>query len=441
MRSISYPLYSLYFEFSFTEKLISSLIQSAPHFHFAVNCGGINFKSLRGTLYVSVEEINCFFYCLAFNLGKRLNRKSPFRVLQIVRTRHGTENPAWNLVFLVDKTANGIWQHFLCYLGAVIHYNNLTNNILQLSYIEDMAKMKKEQFDESVNRALYQASRNLEMDETSRYLEKDVNATERRAFQQDSLSVDGLDGSIRHSHQFSVSADDGTVYSSFQLKTFEMKPASVPKAMIMRKDKNSLAEASKTMQEIVRKRYVYQKALLDEVIYSILYTASDKPLKERVNFKLLDRDIHEELLNNGIDIPYHFTVSTADGREVYRCPDYTDEGKEYSYTQSLFQNDPPSKMGIVRIHFPEISSYIFSGVRFMIPSIVFTCVLLITFIFTIAIIFRQKRYSEMKNDFVNNMTHELKTPIASISLAAQMLCWRTLPTRSPCVWSIRVVRL
>jgi two-component system phosphate regulon sensor histidine kinase PhoR len=292
---------------------------------------------------------------------------------------------------------------------------------LQLSYIEDMAKMKKEQFDESVNRALYRASRNLEMDETSRYLEKDVNATERRAFQQDSLSVDGLDGSIRHSHQFSVSADDGTVYSSFQLKTFEMKPASVPKAMIMRKDKNSLAEASKTMQEIVRKRYVYQKALLDEVIYSILYTASDKPLKERVNFKLLDRDIHEELLNNGIDIPYHFTVSTADGREVYRCPDYTDEGKEYSYTQSLFQNDPPSKMGIVRIHFPEISSYIFSGVRFMIPSIVFTCVLLITFIFTIAIIFRQKRYSEMKNDFVNNMTHELKTPIASISLAAQML--------------------
>ena len=292
---------------------------------------------------------------------------------------------------------------------------------LQLSYIEDMAKMKKEQFDESVNRALYQASRNLEIDETSRYLEQDVNKVERNAYKQDSLSIDGLDGTIRHSHQFTVSADDGTVYSSFQLKTFEMKPASVPKAMIMRKDKNSLAEASKTMQEIVRNRYVYQKALLDEVIYSILYTASDKPLKERVNFKLLDRDIHEELLNNGIDIPYHFTVSTADGREVYRCPDYTDEGKEYSYTQPLFRNDPASKMGIVKIHFPDISSYIFSGVRFMIPSIVFTCVLIITFIFTIFVIFRQKRYSEMKNDFVNNMTHELKTPIASISLAAQML--------------------
>lgn len=292
---------------------------------------------------------------------------------------------------------------------------------LQLSYIEDMAKMKKEQFDESVNRALYQASRNLELNETLRYLEKDVNETERRAFKQDSVAIDGLDGTIKQSHQFAVAADDGTVYSSFQLKTFEIKPASVPKAMILRKDKNSLAEASKTMQEIVRNRYVYQKALLDEVVYSILYTANEKPLKERVNFKMLDLDIREALINNGIDIPYHLTVSTADGREVYRCPDYTDEGNEYSYTQPLFRNDPSSKRGVVKIHFPEMSKYIFSGVRFMIPSIVFTVVLIITFIFTIVVIFRQKRYSEMKNDFVNNMTHELKTPIASISLAAQML--------------------
>ena len=115
------------------------------------------------------------------------------------------------------------------------------------------------------------------------------------------------------------------------------------------------------------------------------------------------------------------TVSTADGREVYRCPDYSDEGLKQSYTQMLFRNDPSSKMGIVRIHFPDMDSYIMSSVRFMIPALVFTFVLLITFIFTIVVIFRQKRYTEIKNDFINNMTHELKTPISSISLAAQML--------------------
>ena len=191
--------------------------------------------------------------------------------------------------------------------------------------------------------------------------------------------------------------------------------------MILRSDKSSISEASKSLQEIVRNRYIYQKALLDEVVYSILYQASEKPLKERINFKLLDQDIRAELLNNGINIPYHVTVSTADGREVYRCPDYTEEGLPYTYSQVLFRNDPSSKMGVVRIHFPDINSYIFSSIRFMIPSVVFTLVLLVTFIFTIVIIFRQKRYTEIKNDFINNMTHELKTPIASISLAAQML--------------------
>ena len=294
---------------------------------------------------------------------------------------------------------------------------------LQLTYIQEMANMKKEQFDESVTRALYQASRNLELNQTLKYLEKDVNETERRAFRVDSMGTRSgePDGTIQQSHQYSVTGKDGTVYSSFELKTIATRPSQMPKAMILRSDKNSITEASKSLQEIVMNRYVYQKALLDEVVYKILYQASEKPLKERINFRILDQDLKAELMNNGINIPYHFTVTTHDGREVYRCPDYTGDGVEYTYSQVLFRNDPANKMGIVKIHFPDMSSYIYSSVRFMIPSVVFTLVLLVTFIFTIVVIFRQKRYSEIKNDFINNMTHELKTPIASISLAAQML--------------------
>lgn len=294
---------------------------------------------------------------------------------------------------------------------------------LQFSYIQQMVSMKKEQFDEGVNRALYQAARNLELNETQKYLENDVSETERRAFRSDSLSFSAADneGTLQQSHQFSVSANDGTVYSSFELKTITIKPSQMPKGMILHNEKNSLSEATKSLQEVVRNRYIYQKALLDEVVYTILYSASEKPLKERVNFKMLDQDIKAELLNNGINLPYHFTVSTQDGWEVYRCPDYTEEGKEYSYSQVLFRNDPQSKMGVVNIHFPDMDRYIYSSVRFAIPSVVFSFIILITFVFTIFVIFRQKRYTEIKNDFINNMTHELKTPIASISLAAQMM--------------------
>ena len=289
--------------------------------------------------------------------------------------------------------------------------------LLQLNYIEEMAEMKKEQFDESVNRALYQASRNMELNETLRYLEDDVNNKERKLPQNQMSSKD----SVTATHQAPLTDNQGDVYTSFEAKLKQSKPSLVPKGSILRSDSSSLSATKRNMQEIVRNRYVYQKAMLEEVVYNILYSASDKPLRQRINFKLLDQDLKAEMMNNGINIPYHFTVTTQDGREVYRCPDYVSDGEENTYSQVLFRNDPVNRMGVVKVHFPEMNNYIFSSVRFMIPSIIFTFVLLFTFIFTIVIIFRQKRYSEIKNDFINNMTHELKTPIASISLAAQMM--------------------
>lgn len=292
---------------------------------------------------------------------------------------------------------------------------------LQLTYIREMANMKKEQFDESVNRALYQASRNLELNETLRYLEKDVRETERKENNQGNGSAGAHKDAADSSSRRTANSFRGSNYLTFRMKMKMDNPVNMPKAMILINDKNSNNAASRSLQEIVKNRYVYQKALVDEVVMNMLYSASDKPLKERVNFKILDQDIKAELINNGVNIHYHFTVTTQDGREVYRCPDYSDEGSEFTYTQVLFRNDPSSKMGVVKVHFPDINSYIFSSIKFMIPSVFFTLILLVTFIITLVIVFRQKRYNEIKNDFVNNMTHELKTPIASISLATQML--------------------
>lgn len=289
---------------------------------------------------------------------------------------------------------------------------------LQFSYISEMAKMKKEQFDESVTRALYSAAHDLELNETLTYLEKDVNETERKAQKADSvMTSNSLGGPVQHSHQFSVTGDDGTIYSSFELQTFTLSP----RKGLMKSDKNAWAEAQKSMQQIIRNRVIYQKALLDEVIYTILYTASDKPLRQRINFKQLDQDIRVQLLNNGIDIPYHFTVTTYNGTEVFRCSEYSDQGKEITYSQQIFTNGSAAKSGYLNVHFPDINTYIYSSIRFMIPALIFTGILLVTFLFTIIVIFRQKRFSEMRNDFINNMTHELKTPISSISLASQML--------------------
>ena len=129
---------------------------------------------------------------------------------------------------------------------------------------------------------------------------------------------------------------------------------------------------------------MYQRFLLDDVALRMIYKASDKSIGERVNFKKLDNYLKSNFINNGVELLYHFSVIDKDGREVYRCSDYEDGGSEDSYTQPLFQNDPPAKMSIVKVHFPGKKDYIFDSVSFMIPSMIFTIVLLITFIFTIS---------------------------------------------------------
>lgn len=268
---------------------------------------------------------------------------------------------------------------------------------LQAKYFEEVINMRKEQFDESVTRSLYQTARNLELNETKKGLETQFSKQSER----------------------NDSTKTAKSPTTFEARLHSNIPANVPKGLFL--DNLNSNSTDESLRDSVKQRYIYQRALLNEVVYSILYKASEKPLAERIDFPSLDSDLRTELRSNGININYHFYVTTSDGREVYRCPEYSSEGDRYTYRQVLYPNDPSAQKGILYIHFPNMQSFLFSSVKFMIPAIIFTLMLLIVFIFTIWSIFRQKRLTEIKNDFINNMTHEFKTPISTISLAAQML--------------------
>jgi len=91
------------------------------------------------------------------------------------------------------------------------------------------------------------------------------------------------------------------------------------------------------------------------------------------------------------------------------------------YRVHLFPGTAPSP-GLLMIHFPSKSSVVWSSLRLnFLGAVLFTGIILFCFAYTINVIFRQKKLSEMKTDFINNMTHEFKTPIATISLAADSM--------------------
>jgi two-component system phosphate regulon sensor histidine kinase PhoR len=128
--------------------------------------------------------------------------------------------------------------------------------------------------------------------------------------------------------------------------------------------------------------------------------------------------IFSKAQNNYIISNGHFVVSNQLTNEVSNTGDLQ---LEKSYNVSLFQQDIESP-GYLSVYFANRASLVLGSVwKTLIASILFTGIILFCFIYTMSIIFRQKKLSEMKTDFINNMTHEFKTPIATISLAADSI--------------------
>lgn len=274
---------------------------------------------------------------------------------------------------------------------------------LQGRYAKEMIRMRQEQFDENVLRSLDQASRELEKAETYRYLQTIITQHEmkkRGAALPDSFFITDftlpLDTLTRNTTRMSLGSLTVNRY-------------------------NRVAETISKLQKHVREAFIYEQGVLDEVIFQVMYTASEQRFQDRLNPSVLDGCLRNALQANGISLPFHFIVYTSDGREVYRCEDYTEEGNNPNYQQTLFRSDPTGQMGTVIIHFPDQARYIRGVANYVAPAMGFTIILLITFLITIYLVVRQKRISEMKKDFIHNMTHEFKTPISTISIAAQML--------------------
>jgi two-component system, OmpR family, phosphate regulon sensor histidine kinase PhoR len=293
-----------------------------------------------------------------------------------------------------------------------------------ISFHNRMTSMRKEQFDASVSRSLFRVARAVEMDETLKELKMDLHSIGSQEID-DSLRADDMnDGSIFGDTLATSLRSQKRRQSSSGLISHN---ATGKGLTLQGRDFRSKYEFSDKMQAELKKRYIYQQQQLNRVIYSILYSSSNTPIEERIDFRKLDNFIRVEFAHNGIDTPYHFTVTNASGRVLYQCPDYTDEGADHSYKQVLMSNNSPSNTAVLTVNFPSIDRYIYKSARYVIVSVVFIVILLAVYVYMIRMVLRQRKLSEMKNDFVSNMTHELKTPVASISLASQMLVDESVP--------------
>ena len=152
--------------------------------------------------------------------------------------------------------------------------------------------------------------------------------------------------------------------------------------------------------------------------------SKERTLDERINLSELDSLIRSHLKDKGIDIDFIFAVFDPVEKVVlYKNFDGEDSRVLNSELRAfLFPNDILGEASYVTVFFPDQISFVVGKIWWtLLSSILFILIILACFWYAIHTIYKQKQLSEIKNDFINNMTHEFKTPISTVSLACEAL--------------------
>ena len=268
-----------------------------------------------------------------------------------------------------------------------------------------MVRMRDAQFSEIVLRCLSTTGSYLEKRETMHFLQEDIAVLE--------SSILDIDDEVAAEYGLSHAVID-SINGLLNQQSKDLGIRSLSRRQI-----DNIQSRYRNMQQTLRGQYLYQKGLLNEVILSILRDAGNRPPKERADSTIIRDYLRNELESSGLNMPFNFSVTNNRGQMIYTTNRFEKESPRNVYSQVLFPNTgTPLRLNV---EFPQKNRYIFSSVRFVIPALIFTLILLLVFLYTIVMAFRQKKLSEIKTDFIHNMTHELKTPISTISLASQML--------------------
>ena len=186
----------------------------------------------------------------------------------------------------------------------------------------------------------------------------------------------------------------------------------------------SSKETSASIKKDAVQKIEVKKDKLNDVVQKMMveYVVRDVPLKDRLNTANLQALLQDELKEKGIDLAYGYHVVTGEQDTIaVKQAGQTDKNTKY-FAAPLFPNDIIEKPDYLAVYFPDTEHLAIRSLAGMMTlSGLFTLIIIATFATTIHIIYKQKRLSEMKNDFINNMTHEFKTPIATISLATDSI--------------------
>jgi len=303
--------------------------------------------------------------------------------------------------------------------------------LIQVYWIKNAIAITDQQFRYLANKALESVVLDLEEKEVIRYIVEDIDpastdsitaivpansplARKLHGYQPNSslLRMYGLNGPkepiaiTSAGHKIFISAEDVSPYSADE--------QSEPSMGIMNSE--------------ISGRVSNKIVFLENIMGKILRNTPD--IRERIDPENLNKQLRTALNNVGIYLDYEFSIRSGRFGNIWNTPGFTDKPGTNKFIIQLFPNDPVPSQNQIVLYCLQEQQYKFEKIGNLgFLSILFTMILMVLSAGTFVVIFRQKKISEIRSDFINNMTHELKTPISTISLAAQMIADKTIAER------------
>jgi two-component system phosphate regulon sensor histidine kinase PhoR len=297
---------------------------------------------------------------------------------------------------------------------------------VQLYWLNTTLDSNLEQFKYHIKQVLGNVANQLEEDEVNEYIQKIENAGN-NGYKKNTKEVSefGYYEKDNETNQISlykgtIQLDDYVLPNSFFEKnsdTIRLRGFTSKRELdIFNNQIKNTVNAPNANIKIIKEG---RNKILDKASYNVYArdNVEKKPIQRRVSPEKLHQMLTIQLKNYGVNTPFEFAIYSNGISTNVRSENFENDNNA-TYNIPVFKNSEGLSEYQLMLTFPEKNKFLFSKLL---------SITTLSFLFTIIIIFaywntwnqmnKQKQISEIKTDFINNMTHEFKTPIATINLA------------------------
>jgi two-component system phosphate regulon sensor histidine kinase PhoR len=312
---------------------------------------------------------------------------------------------------------------------------------IQVYWINNSVEIGKERFEQSVNEALNNVVLRMEKQMAAAQITRkfnfrkqgmrsySLNDSANKGIQMDEQIYPVAENKVKVKiYEEFTSDSNGVVTKKTRQKSYGSDSLSPELKQRLDADGPMMPDMRDSL-DLKNKWFNQQNAMVSDIFDELVSVNIYNDYDRKFDPELLDSVLKVELLEKGVTAEYIFGVIQSKEMPSDSAGIPATEAKLYKspYKVNLSPDNIFIKPQYLSVHFPGQKRYLLSSMWFMLlVSLTFMIALIFSFYYTISTIFKQKKLSEIKNDFISNMTHEFKTPISTISLACEVLNDRSI---------------